>query len=168
MIFVTVGTNEAPFDRLLAAVDELQLDERLVVQCGASSIRPARAECSEFLSFSELGARVREARVVVTHAGVGSVAVALANGKQPVVVPRLAAFREAVDDHQQLFARRFAANGQVRLVEDPALLAAALLETDEVRVAPARAATGALAVELRGYIEGLLRPDLGLTATRPR
>ena len=102
MIFVSVGTNEARFDRLLHAVAELGLDEEVVVQHGHSardSIPPAR-QLVDFLPFEGIVDTVRRSRVVVTHAGVGSVMVSLANGKRPIVVPRRKAFAEAVDDHQ--------------------------------------------------------------------
>ena len=42
---------------------------------------------------------------------------ALANGKRPVVVPRLRRFGEAVDDHQVALGRRLDAAGLVTLVE---------------------------------------------------
>ena len=70
MIFVTIGTSE-PFDRLLAAVDALDTDEEVVAQVGASTLHPAGAANDEFLSFDETLAYMREARVVVAHAGVG-------------------------------------------------------------------------------------------------
>ena len=121
MIFVSVGTNEARFDRLLRAVAELQLDEKLLIQHGHSvRVEHADAELVDFLSFEGMVEAVRAARVVVTHAGVGSVMVALANGKCPVVVPRRKAFAEAVDDHQLQLGRRFAESGLVTLVEDTA------------------------------------------------
>src|SRR5262249_33625213 len=62
---------------------------------------------------------VRKARAVVSHAGVGSMLTALANGKRPIIVPRLHRFGEAVDDHQLQFARRLEAAGLVTLVQDP-------------------------------------------------
>lgn len=151
MIFVTVGTNEARFDRLLRAVDALGADGELVVQHGPSSIRPARARCIEYLSYDEIVELMRTADVVVTHAGVGSVMTALTNGKRPIVVPRLRRFDEAVDDHQLEFARSLAASGLVRLVEDPAELGGALdgLEpVDPVAFGPARR----LVAELRAYL----------------
>ena len=89
VIFVSVGTNEAPFDRLLRAVASLPLDEDVVVQHGHSrSARSAGARLLDFLSLRGDGRPHPRARVVVTHAGVGSVMVSLANGKRPVVVPR--------------------------------------------------------------------------------
>jgi UDP-N-acetylglucosamine transferase subunit ALG13 len=126
MIFVTVGTNEAPFDRLLLALDGIGADEELIVQHGSSSVRPAGARCLELVAYEELVELVQRARIVVGHAGVGSVLTALANGKRPVVVPRLHRFGEAVDDHQLLFAQRLEQAGLVALVEDPGRLAEAL------------------------------------------
>jgi beta-1,4-N-acetylglucosaminyltransferase len=117
VIFVTVGTNETRFDRLLRWVEGLDADE-LVVQYGHSTFRPRNATCFDFVSFQELVEYVREASVVVTHAGVGSVAIAIANGKRPVVVPRLRRYGEHIDDHQLALGRRLAQSGLVTLVED--------------------------------------------------
>jgi UDP-N-acetylglucosamine transferase subunit ALG13 len=132
MIFVTVGTNETPFDRLLLALERLPAGERLVVQAGASQVRPRGAECVEELPFEALAEYVRRARVVVTHAGVGSILVALTNGKRPVIVPRLEKLGEAVDDHQVVFARRFAEAGLATLVEDVDELPAAVVSVPEL------------------------------------
>jgi UDP-N-acetylglucosamine transferase subunit ALG13 len=126
MIFVSVGTHEAPFDRMLRAVDELGLDEQIVVQNGPSQVRVEGAVESEYLAFDEVVDYIREARAVVMHAGVGSVMISLANGKRPIVMARLERYGEHVDDHQLELARRLEANGLVTLVEDSAALADAL------------------------------------------
>lgn len=117
MIFVTVGTNHARFDRLLSPFLDWVGTEELVVQHGPSPLRPRAARCSDFLPYEESVAAFEAARVIVTHAGVGSVLLALAQGKSPVVVPRLHRFGEAVDDHQQAFAARLADEGLVMLVD---------------------------------------------------
>ncbi len=123
MIFVTVGTNEARFERLLRAVAALPSDERVRDPAWPLAGRPAsNCELVDFLPFEAMVETMRRARVVVTHAGVGSVMVALSNGKRPVVVPRRKALGEAVDDHQLELGRRFAQAGFVTLVEtEPAL-----------------------------------------------
>ncbi len=122
MIFVTVGTNEARFDRLLAALEELPNGTELVVQHGPSPIRPSGATCRDYVSFDEMVEQMGRARAVVTHAGVGSVLTALLNGTRPIVVPRLQRYGEAVDDHQLEFGRRAQRAGLVTLVEDTAEL----------------------------------------------
>jgi UDP-N-acetylglucosamine transferase subunit ALG13 len=126
MIFVSVGTHEAPFDRMLRAVYDLELDEELVVQHGPSTVRSEHATESEFLPFEDVVSHIREARAVVMHAGVGSVMIALANGKRPIVMARRHEFAEHVDDHQVELARRMEASGLVTYVEDGDGLAAAL------------------------------------------
>ena len=89
MIFVTVGTNEAPLRPAPACGRRAaSSSEELVVQHGTRpAIEQPDAELVDFLSFEEMVETIRRARVVVTHAGVGSVMVALANGKCPIVVP---------------------------------------------------------------------------------
>ena len=152
MIFVSVGTNEARFDRLLHTVAELALEEEMLIQHGHSvRIERLNATLVDFLPFEGMVEAIRTARVVVTHAGVGSVMVALANGKCPVVVPRRKAFGEAVDDHQLQLGRRFAASGLVTLVEDPAALGDALAL--DQRSAPIVPATSSLAADLSAFLE---------------
>jgi UDP-N-acetylglucosamine transferase subunit ALG13 len=154
MIFVTVGTNETPFDRLVQACEPLAREEVVVVQRGSSAFEPAGVTCVDFLPFEELVQHVRRARVVVTHAGVGSVIVALANGKRPVVVPRLRRFGEAVDDHQLALGRRFEQEGLVRLVEDPTLLSDAVRQTADI--APSLERGSNLVHELRDYLAAVI------------
>ena len=108
-----------PFDRLLSELERVDGAEPMVVQHGPSMLRPAGATCFEYVSFPRLVELIREARVVVTHAGVGTILVALKNGKRPLVVPRLVRYGEAVDDHQLDLGRRLAEQGLVVLVEDP-------------------------------------------------
>jgi UDP-N-acetylglucosamine transferase subunit ALG13 len=152
MIFVTVGTNEARFDRLLAAVAALEVDEEVVIQHGHSSaLGPPNASCVDFLPFDEMTAAIRAARIVITHAGVGSVMVALANGKRPVVVPRRKSFGEAVDDHQLQLARRFGAAGLVTFVEAVESLADAVAQ--EQAAASVIPSSSSLSADLRRFLE---------------
>ena len=118
MIFVTVGTTHFPFDRLLSAVATLETNEELVVQRGPSQVPVGNARVIDFLSFDELNDHVREAGTVISHAGVGSIMVALSHGKRPIVVPRLERFGEAVDDHQMQVATLLDRAGRVRAVHD--------------------------------------------------
>jgi UDP-N-acetylglucosamine transferase subunit ALG13 len=152
VIFVTLGTQAFQFDRILRALAERAGGEELVVQGGASTFRPPGATWFEYIEHDELVAYVRQARVVVAHAGVGSIMTAVAEGKRPVVVPRLGAHGEAVDDHQVDFARRLARAGLVTLVEDLDELDPALAAGTIPPDAPAAAAGRSLAVDVRDYL----------------
>jgi UDP-N-acetylglucosamine transferase subunit ALG13 len=163
VIFVSVGTNEARFDRLLEAVAALPLDEETIVQHGHSAaVGPPGAQLVDFLTFDEMVAHVRRARAVLVHAGVGSVMVALSNGKRPVVIPRRKAFGEAVDDHQLQLGRRFAQAGLVTLVEEPTGLAEALA-VDQGRAA-LMPGTSSLAADLATFLAArVVTPAVGAT-----
>lgn len=126
MILVTIGTNEQPFDRLVVAAAALQTDERMVVQYGSSRAVEPREGWVDFLPYDELSALASEARVVICHAGVGSILMARRAGARTIVMARRVSLGEAVDDHQVGLAERLAASGLVTLVDTDAELAAAV------------------------------------------
>lgn len=109
MIFVTVGTHEQPFDRLVRAVDGLVADgtiaEPVFMQTGYCTYEPERCEWARFVPAPEMRSRMEEADVVVTHGGPSSFVGAMSAGKVPVVVPRRAKYGEHVNDHQADFVR---------------------------------------------------------------
>ena len=106
MIFVTVGSFRLPFDRLIEVADTLAGDEPVVVQHGVSRVGAPGCITFDYLTADAFEEHVREARVVIAHAGVGSAASCLRHGKRPILVPRLRRLGENVDDHQTEFARR--------------------------------------------------------------
>jgi UDP-N-acetylglucosamine transferase subunit ALG13 len=157
MILATLGTNEQPFDRLVRGVRAIDVDEPMFVQYGASREPHGSGEWVEFLPFEELGARMREARVVICHAGVGSIVLARSCGHRPIVVPRRHHLGEAVDDHQVLLARRLDEAGVVTLVEDERDLTAAVRAPRAVGdAAPGGRLQGAaaLSAEVRSVLGG--------------
>jgi UDP-N-acetylglucosamine transferase subunit ALG13 len=110
MIFVTVGTHEKPFDRLIKKIDELisdgKITEKVFMQIGYCNYHPQHCKYLEFLTFKLMEKKIREAKIVITHGGTGTIMQILYHGKFPVVVPRQKKFKEHVDDHQVFFARR--------------------------------------------------------------
>jgi UDP-N-acetylglucosamine transferase subunit ALG13 len=123
------------------------------VQHGPSKIRPHGARSVDYLPFEDFDSLVAAVRVVVTHAGIGSVAAALAHGRRPVVVPRLRRFGEAVDDHQSSFARRLEDARLVTVVEDLDRLPEVVAASDH-----SAQPTGGpdLSVEIRTVLDDLL------------
>jgi UDP-N-acetylglucosamine transferase subunit ALG13 len=124
VIFATVGTHAQPFGRFLDALAGLGGD--VVVQYGHNAPPAGVREAVAFMPFDVLNAHMREADVVVTHAGVGSVLCAREAGHVPVVVPRLHRFGEHVDDHQLELVAALGADGHVVPVTDIAGLTAAV------------------------------------------
>lgn len=139
MIFVTVGTHEQPFDRLVKTVDELKRDnvitEDVIIQTGFSTYEPEYCEWSKFISYQDMIKNVEAARIVITHGGPASFIMPLQIGKTPIVVPRQHQFEEHVNDHQVEFARNVAERmGAIIPVEDIGELRKIITSYDEIVV----------------------------------
>lgn len=112
MIFVTVGTHEQPFNRLIKKVDDLvangNIKEKVIVQTGFSTYIPKYCEVHKMMSFEEMQQALKDARIVITHGGPSSFIEALQFGKVPIVVPRQEKFNEHVNNHQVDFTKLIA------------------------------------------------------------
>lgn len=112
MIFVTVGTHEQPFNRLIKKVDDLVADgdikEKVIIQTGFSTYSPKRCEAHKMMSFEKMQQALKDARIVITHGGPSSFIEALQFGKVPIVVPRQEKFNEHVNNHQVDFTKLIA------------------------------------------------------------
>lgn len=115
MIFVTVGTHEQPFDRLVKKIDELVRDgyinEKVFVQIGYSLYEPKYCEWTKFLGYSEMEAFIEKATVVITHGGPSTYMQVLHKGKIPIVVPREQKYNEHVNDHQVWVSKQVSGKG---------------------------------------------------------
>jgi len=111
MLFVTVGTHEQQFNRLMEAVEELKNnqvnDEDIVIQTGYSTYMPKNCRCQEFMTYPEMNEHIRNARIVITHGGPASFVAPIQIGKVPIVVPRKKDYKEHVNDHQVHFVGRY-------------------------------------------------------------
>lgn len=109
MIFVTVGTHEQPFNRLVKKVDDLvaqgNIKEKVVIQTGFSTYNATHCEAHKMMSFDEMQQALKDARIVITHGGPSSFIEALQFGKVPIVVPRRQEYNEHVNDHQVDFTK---------------------------------------------------------------
>jgi UDP-N-acetylglucosamine transferase subunit ALG13 len=110
MIFLSVGT-QFPFDRLVKAVDDAcdegLIDEEIFAQVGKSSYRPRNFKSVTSLEKEVFDKRFREASGIISHAGMGTITMALDNEKPLFVMPRLKKYGEVVNDHQVAIARKF-------------------------------------------------------------
>ncbi len=101
MIFVTVGTQLA-YPRLLNAMNKIavEIDEEVVAQCGTISPEWANMQCYESLTPEEFNRFTDRARLIVAHAGIGTILTAKKLGLPLIVMPRRFAFDEHRNDHQ--------------------------------------------------------------------
>jgi UDP-N-acetylglucosamine transferase subunit ALG13 len=119
LIFVTVGNSHNPFQRLIRAADDAaaRLDEPVVIQSGHSPRDTRHARCVPFLGLDEYEAQARQSRLIVAHAGSGSVITAFRHGKPLILMARRKRFGEHVNDHQLELAGALRGDERVRVVE---------------------------------------------------
>lgn len=137
MIFVTVGTHEQQFDRLIKCVDHLKkeevITEEVIIQTGFSTYEPRYCKWQKLFPYPEMVKNVENARIVITHGGPSSFIMPLQIGKIPIVVPRSKDFHEHVNDHQVMFCNAVAqAQNNIIVVENIEKLKDTILKYEEL------------------------------------
>ena len=158
MIFVTLGTQDFQFNRLLEMVDRLVsegvISDEVFAQGGHSSYAPKHYACIDFLDSTEFARRIREARLVIAHAGVGTIMHCLRAGQKLIVVPRSREYAEHVDDHQFEIAEEFAGEGYLLCARDYGELKAAVLAAPDFSASPYRKGANTVDSRIARFLRG--------------
>ncbi len=106
MIFLTVGTQLA-FPRLTEAMNRFAetSDEPIIAQVGSETAPLPNLSVRGMMDPLEFDQTFARARVVVAHAGIGSVLSAKRFGRPLIAVPRRFDLQEHRNDHQLATAR---------------------------------------------------------------
>ena len=155
---MTVGA-QMPFDRLIGWVDDWadrNGRDDVQAQVGPSDYAARRIEILPFMDPQAFRARMTEAAVVVSHAGMGTILTALELGKPILVVPRLGSLQETRNDHQVATAKRLEADGMVLAAYDAEQFAAQMerLEKTSTRDRIGDRASEPLLARLREFVLG--------------
>lgn len=121
MIFLTVGTL-FPFDRLVKAVDITIAKnngyEKVFAQIGKTNYEPKNIEYTAILENRNFDKKISDADYLISHAGIGTITMALELNKPLLVMPRRKRFKEHVNDHQVATARKFEELGHILVAYD--------------------------------------------------
>lgn len=119
MIFCTIGT-QAPFDRFLRIVDEVAagVDEEIVAQVYRSHYVAKNIKTVDFLSPDKFQELFGAARMIVAHAGMGTIISAMQQRKPIIVFPRIAKLGEHRNEHQLATAAKMKELGYVYVAND--------------------------------------------------
>lgn len=122
LILITLGTQDKPFDRLLDAVqkqiDNKKIKDRVVVQTGHTKYESEDMELFDFISSDDFSKLMDEAKIIITHAGVGSI-LAGVNRKKPVIAAaRLKEHGEHTNNHQLEILEQFSNDGYILKLDD--------------------------------------------------
>lgn len=118
MIFVTLGTQDKKFKRLLDAVEKLDIDEKIVAQIGSTDFKSEKMELHKFMSKDEFDNYMKEARIIITHAGVGTIIEGLKLHKKMIVSARKKEYKEHVSNHQEQILKLFSEDGYILALDN--------------------------------------------------
>jgi len=123
LIFLTVGT-QLPFDRLVRSVDEWcarhdhhEIFGQIAAQ-NSESYTPKNFSWQAFLTPEDIEKRFKDARIIVGHAGMGTIISALTHRRPLLMLPRRAEFGEHRNDHQLATADRFGDRPNLNVATD--------------------------------------------------
>jgi UDP-N-acetylglucosamine--N-acetylmuramyl-(pentapeptide) pyrophosphoryl-undecaprenol N-acetylglucosamine transferase len=135
-VVVTLGIYRGiGFPRLIRRLlDILPPETEVLWQTGDTDISSFDISGHYAIPELELTQAMREADVVISHAGVGTALAALEVGKRPLLVPRRRSFGEHVDDHQTQIASELDKRGLSVSIEADDLGYDALLAVSGNRV----------------------------------
>ena len=152
MIFVTVGTQLA-FPRLIKAMDRFaeELYEPVVAQT-AEHCRCNNLIVEPYMSGERYAKVIAEARLVIAHAGIGTVLAARDAGIPLVLVPRRAELGEHRNDHQSATVRELKGRKGITAVWDTSDLRDLLRKDLTAPMGGAAPALDGLVSELRSFI----------------
>ena len=158
MTFVTLGTQNFPFNRLLELIDRLVaegvLRGEVFAQTGCSTYVPRHFAHVDFLPPDEYNRYIAQSELVIAHAGVGTIMSCLSRHKKLIVVPRTEKHGEHVDDHQFEIAEEFARKGYLLSANDYDDLKAAVLAIPTAPLLPYQKGSNTIEEKIDAFLRG--------------
>ena len=112
MVFVTLGTQDKEFKRLLENVDELIdkgiIKDEVIAQIGCTKYKSKNMKTYKYMSSNRVLKLISESKYVISHGGVGTIIDSLNLNKKIIAVARLKQYKEHVNDHQLQIVSEFA------------------------------------------------------------
>ena len=132
MIFVSLGTQDKPFNRIIDYVISLKENlkeiksEKIIIQLGQTKLLKSDIERIEsleniiiydMLKPEKMKDIIKDADIIITHAGVGTIMECLERNKEIIVVPRKVENLEHVNNHQEEIAYEMEKQGFLTKVD---------------------------------------------------
>lgn len=122
MIFLTVGTQDKQFFRLLKIVDNAItrgiVKDEVVAQIGHTKFESKNIKTYKFMSDKKLNEYIEQSDLVVCHGGIGVITSALSKKKKVFAISRLKEYKEHINDHQEQIVDKFYQLGYIKKIVD--------------------------------------------------
>ncbi len=140
IIFVSLGTHERPFLRLVKEIDKLveegKIKEDVFVQLGFTDykFKSSKIKSEKYMTQEDFDKTFRNAKIIITHGGSGNILEAISQKKPVIAVPRLSKFGEHVNDHQLQIVEEMSKNKQVIPVYEISDLLSAIKKAKKMKI----------------------------------
>jgi len=159
MIFVTLGTNDKNFDRLLEAIDrEIKkgnIKQKVIVQSGCTNFKSDRMEIFDLIPKKDFEKLMKKCDFLITHGGVGSILTGLSYGKKVIAAARLSKYKEHINDHQVEIVGDFVKKGYILELKDFSQLDKLLKEVKKFKPNKYVSNTNNMIAMLEEYIDNI-------------
>ncbi|MFB9989750.1 PssE/Cps14G family polysaccharide biosynthesis glycosyltransferase [Bacillus benzoevorans] len=156
---MVLGTHELPFDRLLKEIDKLilagKIQEEVLVQAGHTKYRSERMKYFDFTTYEHMAELYRDASVIITHGGTGSITMGMKMGKKVIAVPRLVKYGEHNDDHQLEIVKQFYQTGHILYWNEPMELWEVMEQLESFAPKPFHSGNKKILSILRDFIDSI-------------
>lgn len=138
MIFVTVGTQDKQFTRLIRAVENAvitgKIIDEVIIQAGNTEYESEYLKVLNYIPFDEFNKYLESADIIITHGGVGSILNALKLKKKIIALPRLQKYGEHINDHQLQVVKKMTDKGYILSCKNEDELADKIKEAESFTV----------------------------------
>jgi len=135
MILVLLGTQNNSFYRLLEEIESNIKDgtitEEVIVQTGFTKYKSENMRIFDMIPSDKYENYIKEANLIITHGGAGSIIQSIRLGKKVIAVPRLQKYGEHVNDHQIEIIKAFSNRGYIIGVKNVLELKKSLLDVKD-------------------------------------
>ena len=118
MIFITLGTQDKSFKRILQVLEDSFIEDKMIAQIGYTDFNSNKMELVKYLNKDEFEKYILDADIIISHGGVGSIMSALNKHKKVLACPRLLKYHEHTNDHQLQICEAFEKNGYLLVYRD--------------------------------------------------
>lgn len=161
MIFVTLGTQDKSFSRLLDAIqkqiDNGNIKEKVVVQVGYTQFKSSDMEIFDYISKEDFEEFMKTCDILITHGGVGSIMSGLEAGKKIIAAARLKKYGEHTNDHQIQIIEKFEKEGYLLALNDFDNLDNIIKKVKKMKVKKYKSNTKNIINYLENYIDNVFK-----------
>lgn len=131
-LFVPLGTQKFPFNRLVSALNQLIEDgsytkDEIYMQSSICDVKPL-FQNEGMMDVDSFNQMIDKSDVIITHSGVNTIMTCMQKKKAIIVVPRMKMYGEHVDDHQIEIANMLESKFNVLVLKDMSQLKSTIEE----------------------------------------